>query len=173
MRSCLLRRLHGLGSMTTHGRPSDTATIVLDSFVSMRVIYATVGPLGAREVRSNDTSRRHVLTALVPLVVLGAGATNNPRVASAALGKPVNLLHQTAEIDPSLTPDATLYDATDGRLRQAGRLIQQALNASTIEEEEQMWTQIIDEFSDVDAVWRDDVVGRCGYCNSRCPGGVP
>ncbi|MEO2192164.1 MAG: hypothetical protein ABGY24_06960 [bacterium] len=109
-----------------------------------------------------------MLTALVPLVVLGVGAMN-PRIASAAVGKPVRLLHQLAEIDPSLTPDATAYDATDERLRQAGRLIQQALNASTIEEEERMWTQIIDEFSDVDAVWRDDVVGRYGCCNSPLP----
>jgi hypothetical protein len=93
----------------------------------------------------------------------------NPRIASAAVGKPVRLLHQLAEIDPSLTPDATAYDATDERLRQAGRLIQQALNASTIEEEDRMWTQIIDEFSDVDAVWRDDVVGRYGCCNAPLP----
>ncbi len=133
----------------------------------MRVICATVGSI-ARKVPRHSSSRRHVLTALVPLVVLGVGAMN-PRIASAAVGKPVRLLHQLAEIDPSLTPDATAYDATDERLRQAGRLIQQALNASTIEEEERMWTQIIDEFSDVDAVWRDDVVGRYGCCNSPLP----
>ncbi len=129
----------------------------------MRVIYATVGALSAREVRRNSSSRRHVLTALVPLVVLGAGA--NPGIASGAIGKPVTLVHQLAEIDPSLTPDATSYDATDERLRHAGQLIQQALNASTIEEEERMWTQIIDEYSDMNAVWRDDVVGRYGYCH--------
>ncbi len=134
----------------------------------MRVIYAKVGPPIAREVRRHSSSRRQVLTALVPLVVLGAGAMG-PMIASAAVGKPVKLLHQLAQIDPSLTPDATSYDATDERLRQAGRLIQQALNASTIEEEEQVWTQIIDEFSDVDAAWRDDVVGRYGYCNSLLP----
>ena len=133
----------------------------------MRVICATAGSI-ARKVPRHSSSRRHVLTALVPLVVLGVGAMN-PRIASAAVGKPVRLLHQLAEIDPSLTPDATAYDATDERLRQAGRLIQQALNASTIEEEERMWTQIIDEFSDVDAVWRDDVVGRYGCCNSPLP----
>lgn len=65
-----------------------------------------------------------------------------------------------ANIDPSLAPDPSLYDATDDELRRAANMIQQGLNAQTVEEEERIWTQIIKEFSDSSAPWRDDVVGR-------------
>lgn len=67
---------------------------------------------------------------------------------------------EAADIDPSLAPDPLSYDATDADLRRAANMIQQGLNAETVEEEERIWTQIIQEFSESKAPWRDDVVGR-------------
>lgn len=113
-------------------------------------------------------TRRSILCLAPPGLVLLASLTS-PLAAFANTSS--KLAHVPAEIDPSLTPDSMTYDAKDERLRRAGRLIQEALNAPTIEDEERTWTQIIDEFSDVDAVWRDDVVGRAygnrGNCRSR------
>lgn len=67
----------------------------------------------------------------------------------------------TPSIQPQLAPDQSLYDATDPRLRQAGALVQEALSASTVGEEERLWTKIIDDFSaDINAPWGKDVLGR-------------
>jgi len=79
---------------------------------------------------------------------------------SSSASTSATLSYVPASIDPSLPPDSTTYDASDERLRRAGRLIQEALNAPTVEDEERTWTRIIEEFSGVEAVWRDDVVGR-------------
>jgi tetratricopeptide (TPR) repeat protein len=65
-----------------------------------------------------------------------------------------------AEIDLALAPDQAQYDKYDNELRRAANMIQEGLNASTVEEEEHVWTKIIQEFSSSDAVWRDDIVGR-------------
>lgn len=64
------------------------------------------------------------------------------------------------KIDLSLAPDQAEYDKYDTELRRAANMIQEGLNAETVEEEERVWTRIIDEFSTSKANWRDDVVGR-------------
>jgi tetratricopeptide (TPR) repeat protein len=101
--------------------------------------------------------RRRVLhSALGALVVLGVSA--GP---SEALPKTQqNIRIEVADIDPSLAPDPLLYDATDVELRRAANMIQEGLNAESVQEEERIWTQIIQEFSESKAPWRDDVVGR-------------
>lgn len=40
-------------------------------------------------------------------------------------------------------------------------MLQQALNAATVQEEEALWTQIIDKYSKMDANWVPDLVRRC------------
>lgn len=67
-----------------------------------------------------------------------------------------------AKIQPELSPIQSLYDPSDEKLRRAGQLIQSALNAPTVEQEERLWTQIITEFSGIDdsTPWKLDVVGR-------------
>eukprot|EP00959_Pyramimonas_sp_CCMP1952_P242789 5074817-Pyramimonas_sp.AAC.1 len=58
------------------------------------------------------------------------------------------------------------YDPTDERLRKAATMLQEALDAPTVEKEEAGWTSIIDQFESVDADWVPDIVGRA-YGN-RC-----
>lgn len=40
---------------------------------------------------------------------------------------------------PELAPDQSQYDASDSRLRAAAQLLQDALNAPTVEKEEALW----------------------------------
>eukprot|EP00210_Caulerpa_lentillifera_P004858 g4638.t1 len=61
---------------------------------------------------------------------------------------------------PELAPDASKYDPTDSRLRAAAARIQDALKATDVTEEEQIWTEIIEQYSTLDANWVPDVVGR-------------
>jgi len=49
-----------------------------------------------------------------------------------------------ASVQLSLAPDQSGYDASDPELRAAARLIQEALNATDVRQEEALWTQIID-----------------------------
>lgn len=67
-----------------------------------------------------------------------------------------------ARIDLSLAPDQRKYDAADPQLRAAANLLQQALNAETVRQEEALWTELIDTYRDVKADWVPDIVGRCG-----------
>ena len=161
-------------SQNFYGQPSrhHSPRRSLDTYEMRVVTNATANPPCTQATGPGRAihSRRRFLSALVPVgLTLAMGI--DPMVASASPLKSDKLVHRMAEIDPSLAPDTASYDPTDERLRRAGRLIQQALNASTIEEEERTWTQIIDEYADVDALWRDDVLGRAygnrGNCRSR------
>jgi hypothetical protein len=51
-----------------------------------------------------------------------------------------------AVIRPEQTPDQRQYDAADPDLREAAQLLQQGLQAPTVEQEEAIWTQIIDKW---------------------------
>ncbi|KAF8066180.1 ULP1A [Scenedesmus sp. PABB004] len=57
-------------------------------------------------------------------------------------------------------PDQGAYDAADPALREAAGLLQRALNAETVTEEEALWSEVIDRFGSADAPWVPDVVGR-------------
>eukprot|EP00884_Botryococcus_braunii_P005723 jgi/Botrbrau1/15151/Bobra.0149s0020.1 len=59
-----------------------------------------------------------------------------------------------------LAPDQATYDPTDPRLRDAAGMLQLALNAESLQEEEERWTQLIEKYKDVEASWKGDVVGR-------------
>ncbi len=48
-----------------------------------------------------------------------------------------------AAIDLSRTPDQRSYDAGDPELRAAANALQKALNATTVDEEERLWTELI------------------------------
>lgn len=76
-----------------------------------------------------------------------------------------------AAIRPELAPDQSLYDAADPRLREAGQLVQRALAAPSIQEEERLWSEIIERYSSVDASWAQDLLARAwgdrGNCRSR------
>jgi len=66
-----------------------------------------------------------------------------------------------ASIRPALAPDQSQYDPADPRLRDAGQMVQRALGAASVEEEERAWTEILDKYGAVeDAPWRDDLIGR-------------
>ena len=133
---------------TRISRPQRTTTSVS---CSSRDVQYDIGLL------RNSIDRRCVLQSTVgALVFLGV---------SAGPGEALPRTHtvdriQAADIDPSLAPDPMTYDSTDVELRRAANMIQEGLNAETVEEEERIWTQIIQEFSGTDAPWRDDVVGR-------------
>lgn len=63
-------------------------------------------------------------------------------------------------IRPDIAPDQLRYDPTDPQLRAAAQLLQDALNAPTVKEEEAIWTKIIEDYGSLDADWVPDVVGR-------------
>lgn len=63
-------------------------------------------------------------------------------------------------IRPELTPDWSLYDAADMQLREAAQLLQQALGADSVEQEEAQWTAIIDKYGGLKDNWVPDLVGR-------------
>lgn len=53
----------------------------------------------------------------------------------------------TADLVPpalslSTAPDQSQYDAADPQLREAAALLQRALNAESVQEEEALWTQV-------------------------------
>ncbi|KAL4528509.1 hypothetical protein Ndes2437A_g03077 [Nannochloris sp. 'desiccata'] len=100
----------------------------------------------------HSAQRRSLLTALC---LLAATPTN----LLPALALETTALFQ-ADIDLSLAPDQSLYDAADPRLRAAAALVQDALNADDVQKEEALWTKIITEYSNIDAPWAADVVGR-------------
>jgi hypothetical protein len=66
-----------------------------------------------------------------------------------------------ARINLSLAPDQRSYDPADPQLRAAANLLQKALNADTVQQEEALWTELIDTYRDVKADWVPDIVGRC------------
>ncbi|KAF6263949.1 hypothetical protein COO60DRAFT_1488071 [Scenedesmus sp. NREL 46B-D3] len=88
------------------------------------------------------------LAASIGLAVLPQGAA----VAAA------DLVPAILQLDKA--PDQSLYNPADKDLREAAALLQQALNAETVHQEEALWTQVIDKYSRTNAIWMPDVVGR-------------
>lgn len=97
------------------------------------------------------SSRRGILAAACLLLASTPSASS---IATDTLQLPA------VNIDLALTPDQSLYDPSDPRLRTAATLIQEALNAEDVVKEEALWTKIITEYGNVDAPWVPDVVGR-------------
>lgn len=93
-------------------------------------------------------SRRFVLGSGMLLVPDGLAIGSEVRRES----KPV--------INPDLAPDQSKYDPSDPDLRAAAKLLQDALGAQDVVTEEKLWTQIIDEYGDLDKNWVPDLVGR-------------
>eukprot|EP00798_Chlamydomonas_sp_ICE-L_P020732 gene20732-27547_t len=63
-------------------------------------------------------------------------------------------------IQPDLAPDQSKYNPADPVLREAANMLQEGLNAETLELEEATWTKIIDIYGSLDEPWVPDVVGR-------------
>ncbi|KAG2485094.1 hypothetical protein HYH03_016191 [Edaphochlamys debaryana] len=63
-------------------------------------------------------------------------------------------------ITPSIAPDQSKYDPTDPDLREAASMLQGALNAPSLAEEEAGWTAIINKYERMDRPWVPDLVGR-------------
>lgn len=115
---------------------------------------------------TDSRTRRNIFSAGMSFLALQGFcgdemALGNP--SSGSIGqivpRPADLLVQ-ATIRLDLAPDQSQYDATDSELRRAANMIQKALNAESVREEEKMWTEIIEEFKNTQSNWRDDVVGR-------------
>ncbi|EFJ21946.1 hypothetical protein SELMODRAFT_416844 [Selaginella moellendorffii] len=64
-----------------------------------------------------------------------------------------------AKIDAARAPQHP-FDAADQRLRNAAMTFEQALRSSTVEEEERLWTKVIDSCEGVDAEWVPDILSR-------------
>ena len=92
--------------------------------------------LSAAEVSSStlEQPRRAVLLS-------AAAAMLAPMLAADAAGAAADV--PPARIDLSRAPDQRSYDATDSELRAAANALQNALNATTVEEEERLWTELI------------------------------
>lgn len=98
-----------------------------------------------------DSGRRAFLLSIASILAAGqhkALADSGPQ----PLPVPV--------IDISRTPDQSTYDPTDPDLREAAALLQRALNAPSVQEEEALWTRVIDTYGGMDRPWVPDVVGR-------------
>ncbi|KAG6557164.1 hypothetical protein Mapa_001091 [Marchantia paleacea] len=65
-----------------------------------------------------------------------------------------------AKIDLTTTPKTALFDAGDERLQNAASVFRQALEATTVEEEERLWTEVINTSENVDAEWVQDILAR-------------
>mmetsp|Transcript_13022 Transcript_13022/g.27456 ORF Transcript_13022/g.27456 Transcript_13022/m.27456 type:complete len:363 (-) Transcript_13022:1101-2189(-) len=63
-------------------------------------------------------------------------------------------------IRPELVPDFTSFDKSDPDLKTVYYMIQDALNAPDVEEEERRWTAVIERYGSSDAAWASDAVGR-------------
>ena len=103
------------------------------------------------------TDRRALLLSSASFF-LASSLPSTPSIASTT-----ETTSTAAVIDLSLTPDQTRYDPSDPRLREAARLIQQALNADSVTKEEALWTEIIETYSPLVSQrveWAPDVVGR-------------
>ena len=134
------------------------------SFVSKR--RKTICQAADTRSFQTHTSKRHALFGLIACSMSLPLEDFSLKVADAAemvISEPV--------IRVELTPDQSLYDANDPEIRRAASMIQSALNASTVEEEDTIWTEIISEFEGNGKPWSDDVVGRAfgnrGNCRSR------
>lgn len=88
----------------------------------------------AAEAPPPSLPRRSALTAAL-LVALQPALLRPAAAAAAANVTP-------ATINTSLTPDWSLYDATDPVLREAAQLLQDALNAPDVQTEEALWTKV-------------------------------
>ncbi|GAB4818025.1 hypothetical protein N2152v2_005071 [Parachlorella kessleri] len=102
-----------------------------------------------------------LLTALINLQASGhCGATvvrqwsGSQSASAAAVDAPA------ATVQPQLAPNQSLYDAADPRLREAAQVLQRALGADSVQEEEALWTEIIERYGGLDANWVPDLVGR-------------
>ena len=114
--------------------------------------------------QQQNPSRRRVALSTAWLA-WSAHALVDARLASAAEAEaPAFPAPPRASIRPELRPDVSAYDASDPRLRDVSNMIQSALNAATVVEEERRWTQVIDKYGgavgDPAAKWAADAVGR-------------
>jgi tetratricopeptide (TPR) repeat protein len=93
-----------------------------------------------------------------------AASSSTPQPPRPIIAQPI----PPARITLSLAPDQSLYDPSDPRLREAARLIEEALGAQNVRQEEALWTRAIQSYSSSPSAdpstkppWEDDVVGRC------------
>ncbi|GBG61766.1 hypothetical protein CBR_g23280 [Chara braunii] len=98
------------------------------------------------------------LSLLIPTVSLGIGALlcqlSIPPASDAADVA-------SAVIDLSKEPTASMFDpSADPRLRDAADIFGQAMSASTVKEEERLWTVIIDRYGDLETDWTPDILSR-------------
>lgn len=105
--------------------------------------------------------RRHlVLGVSAALLAIPSLLTTRPTRAVAAV-----------TIKPELSPDFTSFDRSDPNLKDVYYMIQDALRATDVRDEERLWTAVIDKYGSSEANWAGDAVGRAhgnrGNCLSR------
>ncbi|CAD7700079.1 unnamed protein product [Ostreobium quekettii] len=110
----------------------------------------TPAPRFTQSITRHSHLSRRAAVASLPLIAIVLRAP----IGSAAVEAPA------AVIVPGLAPDQSRYDAADPELRAAAGLVREALEAGSLEEEEELWTRIIDGYGGRDAEWAPDVVGR-------------
>eukprot|EP00271_Cylindrocystis_brebissonii_P010206 TRINITY_DN26327_c0_g1_i1.p1 TRINITY_DN26327_c0_g1~~TRINITY_DN26327_c0_g1_i1.p1 ORF type:complete len:396 (+),score=45.88 TRINITY_DN26327_c0_g1_i1:87-1274(+) len=96
-------------------------------------------------------SRRHISSLFISfpaLFVLPFGAS--AEVASDLLAPAIDFSKEPSQA----------FDPTDRELQDAATIFQRALEASSVEEEERLWTQVIERYGAMEAEWVPDIVGR-------------
>jgi len=132
--------------MQTHFGHQSLLNPCFDRKIAFRT-YASSISTPERQQSQNGGSRRQLLQSAASVVLL---ASTSGR-ALAEEGPVVRL---------DLAPDQSKYNAADENLRDAAYLLQKALNAEQVQEEERLWTELIDKYQDSEAPWKADVVGR-------------
>jgi tetratricopeptide (TPR) repeat protein len=111
---------------------------------------------------STDAGCSLQIATKIPLVALNRrnALLIGPAILIATAPLQSKAIDQGVVIRKDLTPDPLSYDKNDPKLRAGAALLQKALNAQTVEEEERLWTQLIQEYENTDAPWTKDLVGR-------------
>ncbi|KAJ7548367.1 hypothetical protein O6H91_07G009000 [Diphasiastrum complanatum] len=102
------------------------------------------------QVASIEIPRRQMLRSSLGLSIWIFGMLSAEKSASAWF---------PANIDLTKVPSQP-FDAADQRLRDAASIFEQALLTKQVEEEEKLWTKVINKYDKLDAVWVSDIISR-------------
>ena len=101
----------------------------------------------------NQICKRKMLSSLIAI-------TAGQMIVAPRPSQAISLDIPQPHISPSLAPDQSKYDPNDKRLRDAYNLLQSGLNATSVEREEAIWTEIITKYGEGTEPWIPDIVGR-------------
>ncbi|KAJ7548366.1 hypothetical protein O6H91_07G009000 [Diphasiastrum complanatum] len=125
-------------------------TLTLKTKASMQAKEGNPSGTPVLQVASIEIPRRQMLRSSLGLSIWIFGMLSAEKSASAWF---------PANIDLTKVPSQP-FDAADQRLRDAASIFEQALLTKQVEEEEKLWTKVINKYDKLDAVWVSDIISR-------------